>query len=192
MASKKPVIHGRDHLPGGADPIPAVPSSGGAPSVATFWVDSDSGDDPITVAGGAATNIAWQHAELPSDGLITGPFVSDQHIQFNSPCLTIEFLYTIWDGPDYLKAGILGTDDRVGFNDIFALAAAGIGGADGSGRPFGDGTFYPRPNAHIADDLIHAYVRNGDSASHDVNFARLVIFAWAAPGYTGGVPGYPE
>ena len=181
----------RHHPTKGTDPI-EIPAGGGAPSVATFWVDSDAGDSPITVAAGSAVNIAWQHAELPSDGLITGPFISNQHIQFNGPCMTIEFLYTIWDGPDYLKAGILGTDDRIGNNDVFALAASGIGGADGSGRPFGDGTFYPRLNAHIADDLIHGYVRNGDSSSHDVNFARLSIFAWAADGYTGGVPGYPE
>jgi hypothetical protein len=160
--------------------------------VATFWVDSDSGDTPNTVTAGSAENIAWQHSQLPSDGLITGPFISNQQIQFNGPCMTIEFMYTIWDGPDYLKAGVLGTDDRMGYNDLFALANAGVGGADGSGRPFGDATNYVRPNAHIANDLIHGYVRNGDTSDHDVNFARLVIFAWAATGYTGGVPGYPQ
>lgn len=191
MSSKKPVIHGRDHLPGGADPIPNFPT-GGAPSVATFWVATDGGDTAITVPADSGVNIPWAHANLPSDGLITGPFISNQYIQFNAPCMTIEFLYTIWDEANYLKAGILGTDDRIGNNDVFALSAAGVGGSSGTGQRFGDGTFYMRLNAHIANDLIHGYARNGDTSSHDVMFARLSIFAWAAPGYTAAKSAYPE
>lgn len=193
MSSKKPVIHGRDHLPGGADPIPQIPVSGGTPTVATFWVDSDGGDSPITVTADHGVNIAWQHADLPSDGLITGPFTSDQHIQFNAPCMTIEFLYTVWaDDPTYPHAGVLGTNDRIGYNDLFALANAGVGAVSGAGQRFGDATNYVRPNAHIANDLIHGYVYNGDTVSHDVLFARLSIFAWSAPGYAGLFAAYPE
>lgn len=189
----KPRHHGRDHLPGGEDPIPNWPS-GGAPSVATFWFDADTGGDTaLTVTADSSHNIAWAHAALPSDGLITGPFISDQYVQFNAPCMTIEFMYTLWDAtPTFPHAGVLGTDDRIGYNDLFALANAGIGGASGIGQRFGDATNYVRPNAHIANDLVHGYAYNGDTISHNVIVARLVIFAWAATGYTGGVPGYPQ
>src|SRR5207245_11601323 len=126
-------------------------------------------------------NIPWLHASLPSDGSITGPFIGNAQVQFNAPGMCIESLYTQWDAATYTKAAVLGTDSRIIEADQFALgnAGKGIGTAHAD---YGNSTSFVRPNAHIANDLIHAYASNGDAVSHDIVAAYLVIYFLPSPG----------
>jgi hypothetical protein len=166
-------------------------SSGGTPSVATFR--RSGGAHILTVAAGATVNLAWTQVNLPSDGSITGPTIGNVFVGFGAPCITIEYLYTAWDDPGvgYLKAAVIGTDSRIQESDQFSLGTAGAAAFDGVGQAYGDTTAFVRPNAHINTDLVHAYVKNGDASPRDVLSAYLVIYAWPAPGYTGGIPGWP-
>lgn len=57
MSSLKPVIHGRDHLPGGADPIPVAALQAVFFNAATEWmqvttvtIDGSGGDNEATLA----------------------------------------------------------------------------------------------------------------------------------------------
>lgn len=62
MASAKPPIHGRDHAPGGADPIPAIPS---ASSVIGCSVGLH---NAVTVTAGTSPNISWDTLIEDSSG----------------------------------------------------------------------------------------------------------------------------
>lgn len=166
--------------------------SGGTPSVATFYFSNGLGDTAMTVTTGpSAPNITWPHAALPSDGTITGPFTGNTYIQFNTDCITMEFLLTVWDDAGYLKSAQLGTDDRIGFNDRYTLGNAGAGADATYGTGFGDSTLYVRPNAHLNGDLIHAYAEQNSGSDKTILAAYLTIFLWPAPGYAGDIPGYP-
>lgn len=71
MTRLKPPIHGRDHVPGGADPIPNWPT-GGVPALVLHSSDSMNGDaswdiPAYTGVGGAVNGIPYQHAQQPSD-----------------------------------------------------------------------------------------------------------------------------
>ena len=164
-----------------------------APSVATFYRSTLDGDPALTVpaAGGGPINIPWLHAALPSDGSVTGPIVGDVFIQVNIDCITVEFLSTEWDGTGYLKAAIMGTDSRIIRGDQYALGTEGDSVTVGT-TDYGAQTQFTRPNAHIAGDLIHCYADNGDAADHDLNIATFVVYVWPAPGYSGGIPGWPQ
>lgn len=163
-----------------------------APSVATFYRSQVFTDPALTVPPDISGQpiIPWLHAALPSDGSITGPLISNQYVQFNAPGMCIEYLYTQWDSPSYLKASVIGTASEITESDQFSLGTSGTG-ASTAAQTYGDSTQYVRPNAHVAGDIIHAYASNGDSVSHDIVAAYLVVFFWPAPGYAGGIPGYP-
>lgn len=169
----------------------ATSSGGGVPSVATFH--RTGGAHILTVPAGATVNLSWPQVSLPSDGSITGPFTGNVFVQFNTACMTLEGLYTQWDDPGvgYLKAAVIGTDSRIQESDQFSLGTAGAAAFDGVGQAYGDSTSYVRHNAHIANDTVHAYVKNGGAVAHDLLSAYLVFFLWPAPGYAGGIPGYP-
>lgn len=192
MTNPKPRHHGRDHLPGGEDPIPNWPT-GGTPSVATFYRSENAGDADLLVPASfmGTTPIPWLHAKLPSDGSVSGPdAIASTVITFNIPCITIEWLFTQWDHPNYLKAAVIGTDSRIQESDQYALGTAGVGSSTAHSS-YGDSTQYSRPNAHIAGDTVHCYAENGDSSDHYLIAAYLVIYIWPAPGYTGLIPGWP-
>lgn len=195
-APRKPDRHGHDHRPvgfygpddpGGADPAPGTPPGTGTPRVATFYrLDTD---DPQTITSGAGRDITWTHAQLPSDGSITGPTISDQHAEFNVPLVTIETVYVQWEDATFERAVVFGTNSRIITGDRFGEANQGDGstGADGSGKQWVTDF---RMNAYVAGDLSQVYVQI-DSGSRDILQAWWVIYAWPAPGYLGAIPGYP-
>lgn len=169
----------------------AASSAQVAPSVATF--SRRQTDAPLSVAAGGAHGIPWLHAALPSDGSITGPFIGNLYVEFERPMITIEYLFTVWDDPTYVKAAVLGTDSRDVVADQYALGTSGMGsvGVNTFGQFFGDSTFFVRPNAHIANDLVSAYAEHDAAVAKTIIEAYLVIHAWPAPGYAGAIPGYP-
>lgn len=62
MASHKPVIHGRDHLPGGADPIPGLTSiTPYVPDHAEGKYVAASGNS-VTVASGSGTSVSFAYS----------------------------------------------------------------------------------------------------------------------------------
>lgn len=190
----KPRIHGRDHLPGGIDPIPAVAASG-VPNIATYYRSANIGDAGLTVVKEATTSVTaipWLHWSLPSDGSFSAPLTAFPNIiPINANGFAIEFLYTQWDAPDFDKAAVLGTDSRIIEADQFALGTAGLGVAT-TKRNYGDSTSFIRPNAHLNGDTIGAYATNGDTVSHSIVAAYLVIYFWPVPSYTSGdIPGWP-
>lgn len=66
----KPVLHGRDHRPGGVDPIPGLP--GPLPSAWQIWADE------ATISEGASANVTWADpgSNLPdSSGGLPFPFL---------------------------------------------------------------------------------------------------------------------
>lgn len=70
MASRKPSIHGRDHLPGGADPIPGLHTliaETAAPVHAEGRYQIAAGGS-VTVASGLGAVIDWEH--ISGDALL--------------------------------------------------------------------------------------------------------------------------
>jgi len=186
----KPRHHGRDHLPGGEDPIPNFPT-GGAPSVATFYTSTAHGDTEITVPANDITQIVFQHASLPSDGSITGPVIGGTRAQINQPMIGMEWLYCGWEPGAYARAGVLGTNSRIITADKVGFANAGTDDLGSISQDTHQWTYDFMPNAYIADELVAAYLVNGDSSARIVEDVWLVIYAWPAPSYAGAIPGYP-
>lgn len=189
----KPRHHGRDHLPGGEDPIPTVPTAGGVPSIATFWfsdVDTSLTVPPLTALI-PPTNIPWAHASLPSTGEVTGPDAFD-NINFAKDCITLEYLQTQWDDAGFLKSAVLEADSRIVEADQYALGTAGDG-ASTAVQAYGDSTSFMRPNIHLTNDAISAVATQSDTVDHTIIRAYLVIFIWSIDGlgYAGGIPGWP-
>lgn len=67
----KPIIHGYDHLPGGADPIPVASGS-----ALLLWANTITGSDAGTITvpayagghiGGAVNGLPYEHALEPTD-----------------------------------------------------------------------------------------------------------------------------
>ena len=167
-------------------------STGAAPNVATFYRSAQvKGDPPQTVAGGSTDNLTWPNVALPSDGSITGPVIGDAFVSFNVDCITLEYLFVQWESATFPRAGVLGTQSRIINADQYAFdnnGAVGIA-SDGTSVVWSSQN---HPNAHVSTDLLHAYVTNGDSSSHDVEEAWLVIYAWPITGYNGAIPGWPQ
>lgn len=175
----------------GVKPTVTSSSTGAAPSVATFYRSTQIAGDPVqTIPAGSDANITWLHAALPSDGSITGPSIANQWVTFNIPCITIESFFVKWSAGTFPRAGVLGTQSRIIQADQYAFDNNGAVGvaSDGVSTVWSS---QHHPNAHIATDLLHAYVTNGDTGPQDVEEAWLVIYAWPAPGYGGLIPGYP-
>lgn len=169
----------------------ATPSSGAAPSVATFYRSVFlEGDPPLSVAAGDTVNIEWLHAAIPSDGSITWPPALPAFVEYNIACMGDEALYVGWENGAYEKAAVLGTDSRIVQADQVSPS-----NYDNRASPLrvdsNDWLWQARPSAHIANDTIHAYVINGDTVSRDVNEAFLVCRLFPTTGYTGGIPGWP-
>lgn len=185
-------MHGRTHVPGGSDPIPVT--TGGAPSVASFWRDSVSlGDDQLSVPADTDSLIPWLHNSLPSDGLIVVGSLSS-HVKFTAPCMTQMWLYTRWETAAARRSGSI-ADHPARFGDVWdvTLSYASDGNEDLSATGYSNmATMDSRPAAYIADDEIWTYASNGDSSAHNLNSAIFIIYAWATPDYSGGVPGWPE
>lgn len=165
-----------------------------APNVATLYVSVAEGDSPITVpSGGVATGISWDHAQLPSTGSMTWSSGDPNHLYFTEPVITIEALYCGWDSGAYAKAGVIGTDSQIQPADMLGFSNAGVDTFDSIIIGYA-WTRAIQTNAHTsagAYNKIHTYLINGDTVSHDVKEAWLVVYAWPAPGYTGNIPGYP-
>ena len=175
----------------GVKPRGVTSTTGGTPSVATFYTSAHSASDPpITVGAGATVSLTFAHAALPSNGSITGPLSGNIFVHYVTACMCIEFLYVGWDSGNYTKAAVLGTNSHIIQADMW--------GVDNVSRNINpnsaldqDWTTQIHPNAHEADDLVHAYAVNYDAVPHNVNEAWLVCYAWPAPGYSGLIPGWP-
>lgn len=172
----------------------ATTSGGGggatAPSVATFYRSTSLGDAAQTIPAGSDRTILWLHAALPSDGTITGPDAFG-NITFVGACMTLEMLYTQWDTGTFARAGVLGTNSRIVQADAYSFANNGAVNiaSDGVSPIWGEQV---HPNAHLDGDLVHAFVTNGDTVPRDLDKAFYVIYRWAAVGYNGAIPGWPQ
>ena len=170
----------------------AAPSAGGTPSVATFYRSTFvAGDLPQTIAAGDTANLVWAHAKLPSDGSITGPFIGDVYAQMNIGCMADAWLRVGWEDGAYEKAAVLGTNSRIVPADA-VTSSSYMAGASPLRVDTNDWVSDAVPAAYEANDLLHAYAINGDTAARDVNEAWLVIRVWPATGYNGGIPGWPQ
>ena len=171
----------------------STPTSGGTPTTACFWrSESLAPFDPVlTIAAGATVTIPWLHASLPSDGSITGPTTGSTRAQFNMDCICTHELHVAWDDGSYLKAAYLGTQSRVvvaddaGFPNV-GFPAMGAASIDGFSWCYAH-----RDDSKLNTDELFAYVYNGDTVSHDVHEAWLLIHAWAAPGIPSTPPRWP-
>lgn len=174
---------------------PSTTGGGGsstAPFVATFYRSvSEQGDAPQTIGAGATENLTWAHAALPSTGEITGPIIGDVFVQFTVACITDEWLRVQWADGTFARAQVFGTNSHIFTSDSYAFTndgAVGVG-ADGTSVVWGTDQ---RPNAHTVDELLHCYVTNASASAQDVNEAWLCIRGWAASGYNGAIPGWPQ
>ena len=162
-----------------------------APSVATFYRAVRLGDAAQTIGAGSTANLTWLHARLPSDGSITGPTIGSQYATINGAYMADVSLRVGWEDGAYQKACVIGTNNRIAPAD--SVTAGGyFNGASPLNQDTLDWTTDFEPEAFINGDLKHAYVVNGDAVPRNVDEAWLTIRVWPAPGYTGGIPGYPQ
>jgi hypothetical protein len=179
-------------FPGVKQTQTSTPSTSTAPFVATFYRSTFvAGDAPQTIAAGSTDNLVWPHAALPSTGEITGPTIGNVYVTFNVACMVDQWLYVGWEDGNYEKAGVIGTNSRIVPADVVSSA-----NYIPAGSPLrvdtNDWGMYAVPNAAKSGDLLHAYAINGDTVARDVNEAWLVIRGWAASGYNGNIPGWPQ
>ena len=169
----------------------APPSAQTAPTVATFYRRVSGGDPAQTIGAGATANLLWPNAALPSDGSITGPIIGSTFASINMDCMAVVYLRVGWEDGAYSKAAVIGTTARDVPADVVSSASY-MAGASPLTQDTHDWVIDAQPNAFRNGDLLHAYVVNGDAVPRNVEQAWLVIHAWAATGYTGTIPGWPN
>lgn len=107
MATRKPVIHGRDHLPGGADPIPDLSSGGAECCYAQLYqytaIPVGSGSSQVFVADEFNTNSLQASVSASPTGVFsTGATstvdnaVGDRYLHVHKPGMVLVFPKAVW------------------------------------------------------------------------------------------------
>jgi hypothetical protein len=171
--------------------VAAAATTGVAPAVISYWRDVSLGDAALTVGTGGAgqKNITYVHNALGSSGFLSAPD-GFGNVTVNAPCIGLQYLTTTWDAPGYQKGASMSTSSRVVNADLHSLATAGAGFV-GAAFNFGDTTLELRPAAYLTNDTFVSTVFQESGANKNVNAAYQVNVLWSAPGYGGGIPGWP-
>lgn len=182
MSSRKPVIHGRDHLPGGADAIPIDPASEAALAIATF-VGTQS------VAGSGVATLPFNFEFYTTSTAVFGtgsgtpapPATNasgDNALLLMQPGVYLAFATATWDSGAYDHATFVDVDatgevvTQSGFTPMerFSVSSATLSPESIQATYVG-----VSPGSYA---FVSLKLHNFDGSSHDVTEGMLSCMYW--------------
>jgi len=174
LAAKKPVIHGRDHLPGGADPIPQFITAAALPSLLHHQEGIYQMPDPGAVATVSTGSAALEWTLIDGDAVLDVSVIGTP-VVITAGWYTVDIVYATTDASWNAGACIQGVLQfhQGAWAGLRLKESRSKTPAGATGFPTGGTVDTPRGECHLTGwmepgDQITFQIDNLDSGTRDL------------------------